>query len=87
MKNILTSTPKGKNGFNISWNDEQFCGKSLLKKLPDNWKVHFDWFQIMFSDVSYKIDKENKTILIGYCQNLRHWWNKLELEIIEKVCK
>jgi hypothetical protein len=45
----------------------------------------FSWIQIMFSDVSYKIDRENKTVHVTYCQNLTHWWKELVEEIKSKV--
>ena len=34
MKNITSTTPKGTEGFSISYNTEQRCGKRLLEELP-----------------------------------------------------
>jgi hypothetical protein len=85
MQKITTSTPKGTEGINISYSKERLCGESLLKLLPSGWKIHFDWFQILFSDVQYKIERKKKKIIIGYNQNLLHWWKDLEAEIIKKI--
>jgi len=82
---ITSSTSKGTEGFNISYSAEQKCGKELLKVLPKNWKVHFDWCQILFSDVQYKIDKPRKEILVAYNQNLHIWWSELVAEIEDKL--
>lgn len=80
-----TSTPKGTEGHNISYNAEEHCAKLLIKRLPKNWKVHFDWSQILFSDVQYKIDKKKKTIFVTYNQNLHIWWRDLIREVEEKL--
>lgn len=82
---ITSTTPKGKEGFNISYSDEQRCGKELLNKLPQGWKVNFDWSQILFSDVQYKLDIEKKIVDIVYNQNLLYWWKELINEIVSKV--
>lgn len=81
-KRFLTSTPKGLNGFNISYDDEERCAKSILEQLPKEWKIKFSWFQILFSDVSYHVDREKKLIVIGYNQNLRYWWPQLERDVL-----
>jgi len=84
---ITTSTPKGTEGINISYSDEQKYGVRLQKVLPEDWKVHFDWYQILFTDVQYKIDKKKKTIFVAYNQNLHIWWSELVSEIETKLQK
>lgn len=85
MQNFITTTPKGTEGLNISYSDEKRCANQLLKVLPPKWKVSFSWIQILFSDVSYKIDKKNKIVRIVYNQNLTHWWKELVEEIKSKI--
>ena len=82
---FTSTTPKGTEGFNISYSDEQKCAKALLKVLPPKWKVDFSWAQILFSDVQYNIDKKKKTVRVVYNQNLRIWWKDLLAEVKEKV--
>lgn len=78
---ILTTTRKGHNGFNISYNDEQNFAKDLLKILPNDWVVSFDWLQFAFCDVQYIINKEKKLIKIIYHRNLLQWKNEVINEI------
>ncbi|MFX0133348.1 MAG: hypothetical protein ACFFDN_06880 [Candidatus Hodarchaeota archaeon] len=84
-KNIITTTPIGKEGFNISYSTEQICGEKLLKILPEGWKVSFSWMQILFSDVQYEIKDNEKIIDITYNKNLAHWWNKIVSDIKYKI--
>lgn len=81
----MTTTPKGTEGFNISYSSEENCGKALLKILPAGWKVRFSWAQILFSDVQYKIDRATKTVWVTYNQNLHIWWRDLMAEVEEKM--
>jgi hypothetical protein len=85
MSQIESTTKKGTEGFNISYSDEQALGKALLKELPDGWKVKFNWCQILFSDVQYEIDEENKVVEIVYNQNLSGWAKALIKEIKSKI--
>jgi len=87
MKGIITTTPKGGEGFNISYATEQRCGKELLKVLPEGWVISFNWCQILFSDVEYKVDKVSKSVEINYNQNLSYWWKEVMLEIAALVGK
>lgn len=80
-KNFSTSTEKGRNGINISYSDELDCAKSILKKLPKGWKVHFDWMQLIFEDVKYRIDWDEKKLYVAYNQNLTQWWDHLERDV------
>jgi len=83
--NMETSTPKGTEGFGISFSDELRCAEALQPILPKGWKVRFQWLQILFNDVRYSIDKEAKTIDITYNQNLGHWQKPLVEEIASKL--
>ena len=85
MEQITTTTPKGTSGTNISYSSEMSCGKSLLKILPKGWKIKFTWYQILFVDVQYGIDKKKKIVSIVYNQNLNYWWKDLQKEIKAKV--
>jgi hypothetical protein len=87
MERFITSTPVGTAGFNISYSSEERCAKTLLKILPKDWSVKFNWCQIMFSDVNYEINNEDKVVEINYNQNLDYWWNKLLKEIKAKMTK
>jgi len=82
---FTTSTPKGTEGFNISYSAEERCAKRLAEVLPSNWKIDFSWAQILFSDVQYEIDRKKKTVFIVYNQNLHIWWSQLVAEIEEKM--
>ena len=84
---ITTSTPKGTEGINISYSDEQRYGKILQKALPSDWNIHFTWCQILFSDVQYEIERKKKVIKIFYNQNLHIWWSELIAEIESKIKK
>jgi len=84
-KRFTTSTPKGTEGINISYSDEKKCAESLLKKLPPEWKIHFDWFQVFFYDVAYKIDRKKKKIEIGYNKSLSYWWPTIEKDILKNL--
>jgi len=86
MKRII-STSGGAEGFNISASNEKFCGKQLLKILPQDWKVSFNWLQIAFFDVAYEIKEKEKLIEINYNQNLIYWWKDLLAEIKTKLEK
>ena len=83
--NFITTTPKGTEGFNISYSDEESCAKQLAKILPPGWKIKFSWAQILFSDVQYELDKKKKVVRVVYNQNLRIWWRDLVAEIKEKL--
>lgn len=83
---FVTTTPKGTEGFNISYSDEERCAKKLGHVLPEGWKVKFQWAQILFSDVQYKIDKRKKVVDIVYNQNLSLWWSQV-MEEVEKSLK
>jgi len=85
MTRITTTTPKGREGFNISYNDEQSCGEKLLNAIPKEYNLSFTWCQILFSDVQYQIDFDKKLIEIVYNQNLCYWWNDLVDEISKKI--
>jgi hypothetical protein len=85
METITTTTPKDREGFEISYSAEMKCGKQLLKNLPKGWKVSFDWCRILFSDVQYEIDFNKKTISVLYNRNLWQWWGKVSKEIQEKI--
>ena len=85
--NRILSTSRGREGINISASTEKSCGKQLLEILPKDWKVSFDWCQILFSDTQYEIIKEKKLIEIAYNQNLAYWWKKLMPEIKQKLIK
>jgi hypothetical protein len=87
MNRITTTTPKGMEGFNISFSDEMKCGKELLAVLPKGWNIHFNWMQILFSDVQYEFDSDKKIIEIIYNQNLCHWWKELVEEIKVKIAE
>ena len=80
-----TTTPKGTEGFNISYSDEKRCAESLAKILPKDWTIHFRWAQLMFCDVNYLVDKEKKEVLVQYNQNLSHWWPSVMSEVQEKI--
>jgi hypothetical protein len=82
---ISSSTPEGREGFEISWSSEQTFGNELLKVLPEGWKVHFDWMQVLFSDVQYQIDKEKKLVEVQYNKELLYWKGKVINEIRYKV--
>lgn len=82
---ISSTTPVGREGFNISYSDEQKCGQELLAALPKGWKVSFSWLQILFSDVQYQLDKKKKTVEVAYNQNLRYWWPEVIVEIKGKL--
>jgi hypothetical protein len=82
---FTTTTPKDTEGFNVSYSAEESCAKSLAKVLPANWKIHFDWAQILFSDVQYRIDRKTKTVFVVYNQNLHIWWKDLISEIEQKL--
>jgi len=82
-----TTTPVGTEGCNISYSQEVKCSDSLKKILPSGWQVHFQWCQILFSDVQYNIDKKKKIIDIAYNQNLHIWWSQLLEEVKEKLKK
>jgi hypothetical protein len=83
--NFKSSTPKGTEGFNISYSDELRCAEALNKVLPEGWTILFSWAQILFSDVQYKIDKKNKVIDVVYNQNLHIWWKDVVREIEGKL--
>jgi len=85
METITSTTPKGREGFEISWSDEQNCGKKLLEVLPKGWTISFSWCQILFTDVQYEINFDKKNIDIAYNQNLRYWWNDCMKDIQEKI--
>ena len=87
LKSRIISSSRGAEGINISTSDEKFCGEQLLKVLPDDWRVSFDWLQIAFFDVAYEIKKEKKLIEIAYNQNLIYWWKKMFVEIKQKLEK
>lgn len=78
-----TSTPVGREGFNISYSDEMKCAKSL--DLPEGWAVKFDWAQILFSDVQYEIDVDKKEVSVVYNRNLSQWWQLVKTEIEDKM--
>ncbi len=82
---MITSTPKGTEGFGISYSDEARCAEALQKVLPEKWKVLFNWSQILFSDVQYRINKKEKVIDVVYNQNLHIWTKDLVREIEEKL--
>jgi len=82
---FITTTPKGTEGNQLSYNTEKECAETLETIVPKDWKVEFNWYQIFFQDVSYKIDKEEKTVFIGYNQNLAHWWNDIRSDIEFKL--
>jgi hypothetical protein len=85
MEERILSTSKGVEGFNISAKTERACGEKLLKILPKDWKVRFQWLQIAMYDVAYEIKKKEKIVEIYYNQNLAYWWNDLMAEIKEKL--
>jgi hypothetical protein len=86
MNNISSSTKEGTEGCNISFSEEQSVGERLLKELPKDWKVKFAWIQMMFfSDLSYEIDKETKTVDITYNKNLEYYSKELIKEIKDKI--
>lgn len=81
------STSNGAEGTNISASDEKRCAEELLKILPSDWKVSFDWAQILFSDVQYHIVKKEKIVRVVYNQNLTYWWKEVMDEIVSKLKK
>ena len=85
--NRIISSSRGAEGFNISASDEKSCGKRLLEILPKDWKVSFDWCQILFSDVQYEIIREKKLVEVSYNQNLTHWWEEVMTDIEQKLNK
>lgn len=85
MKTWTTTTPENCEGHNISYGDEKRCAEELLAELPTGWSVHFDWCQIMFQDVQYWIDVEEKKVSIRYCQSLVRWFPEMLIEIVNKV--
>ncbi len=85
--NFVTTTPKGTEGFNISYSDEERCAKKLAAVLPEGWKIKFQWAQILFSDVQYQIDKKKKVVDIVYNQNLHIWWSQVMEEVAKSVKK
>ena len=82
---FTTTTPKGTEGFNISYSSEKKCSDSLKDILPKGWRVNFEWAQILFSDVQYQIDAEKKELNIQYNQNLSYWWPQLKEEVTKKL--
>src|SRR3990167_3339684 len=82
---MKTTTPKGTEGFGISYSDELRCAEALHKVLPKGWKTLFSWSQILFADVQYKIDRKNKVIDIVYNQNLNIWYKDLVREVEDKL--
>ena len=82
---MITTTPKGTEGFGISYADEVRCAEALNKVLPAGWKILFSWSQILFSDVQYRINKKEKVIDVVYNQNLNIWYKDLVREIEEKL--
>ena len=82
---FTTTTKPGTEGFNISYSDEERCAKQLSRVLPPNWKIHFSWAQILFSDVQYEIDRHKKIVRVVYNQNLRIWWKDLVSEVRDKL--
>ena len=83
-----TSTPEGTEGCNISHSSEKKWGTELLKVLPKDWSVHFDWVQLMLdADVKYFIEEDLKTVYVGYNQNLHIWFPSLIREVEEKMKK
>lgn len=87
LESRIISSSHGAEGFNISASDEKLCGEQLLKVLPKDWKVSFNWLQIAFFDVAYAITKEKKLIEVNYNQNLLYWWKELFAEIKQKLEK
>jgi hypothetical protein len=87
MEHFVTTTPKGTNGFNISYDDELECATALLKLLPKGWNVDFSWSQILFTDVQYTIEEKEKTVYIVYNQNLSYWKGNMIGEIVKKIIK
>ena len=84
---MITTTRKNTEGHGISYSNELHLYGELKKFLPENWKVEFDWRQILFSDVEYAIDTIGNRIQIFYNQNLRHWTPVMVIEIKEKLIK
>lgn len=82
---FVTTTPKGTEGFNISYSDEAKVAKALKKFLPKGWTIHFQWAQILFTDVQYHLNAEKKVVDIVYNQNLMHWLPDLAREIEQKI--
>lgn len=80
-----TTTPKGTEGFNISYSEEVACFNKLKPVIPEGYKVKFEWAQILFADVQYQINKKKKVIEIQYNQNLRIWASELVAEIQGKL--
>lgn len=82
---FTTTTPKEAEGFNISYSTEERCAEKLLALLPEGWTVHFEWAQIMMSDVQYEVDRDKKRVEILYNQNLSHWFPFVLKEVTEKA--
>lgn len=82
-----TTTPKGTEGYSISYLEEERVGKEILKILPKGWKVTFRWAQILFADVQWKADKKQKVVDVVYNQNLHIWKRDLVEAIAKKINK
>lgn len=82
---FITTTPEGREGFNISYGDEKKVFAKLEKVLPEDWTVSFSWVQIMFSDVAYEVDHEKKTVYVACNQNLMHWSDSIVSEVAAAV--
>lgn len=82
-----TTTPKGTEGFNISYSEEVKCAKALRQVIPKDWKIVFSWAQILFSDVQYEVDKKKKKVNVVYNQNLRIWQNDVVHAVKDMVCQ
>lgn len=68
--------------------DEIQFGNALLKYLPKNWKVIFNWnYGLEGYDVKYLIFQKRKEILVDYNQNLHYWLSSILPEFKDKLKK
>jgi len=86
MKRFISNS-RGREGFRISARTEKECGKQLLKVLPKDWKVSFDWVRFAMFDVKYYVVKKEKIVRVYYYQNLARWWEEIMKEIKRKLKK
>lgn len=82
---VKQSTPRGAEGFGISFSEEVRAINAMLDILPKDYSIEIAWYQVLDADVKWVIDHDNKHLDIMYNQNLRHWQPLLVKAIYKNI--